>query len=343
MDATKSAEKLGSSAVSHALPQSAMDALPIPDLRFSVVIPLHNKARHIAACLESVRRQTFAPFEIIVVDDNSTDSGAAIVKACTDPRIRLFERSEPGPGGYAARNLAVDAAAGNWIAFLDADDIWMFDHLADIAAMIARHPELGCVATRYIHVFDDRRVASKISEDLAATADVPADFSRFLQLWLALGECPIWTGGAAFSRETLIAAGPFPAGKATRGGDKDLWLRAVAQAPFGYVTRPSAEFHRDSDNKVSKTTSTASLPIIVATARDMMARANTTERALLRRLVNQQIALYARYSFKDGPISPEFTRHLYLPEGLGAFALISALRLLPLGLRRRMYRAMRAA
>lgn len=340
MDTTKSAEKLGSSVLSHTLPRRVAGNA---NACFSVVIPLHNKVRHIAACVESVLAQTLAPLEIIVVDDASTDGSADIVRKFSDHRIRLLYRSEPGPGGYAARNIAIDSARGDWIAFLDADDIWLPNHLADIAVTIARHPEVGCVATRYIHVYQDRRVPAKVSPRLLATADRPSDFAGFLELWLELGECPIWTGGAAFARETLKAAGEFPAGRAARGGDKDLWLRAVAQSSFSYIGEASAEFHRDSDNKVSKTTTTTSLPIIVETARAMMPKATAQERALLRRLVNLQIALYARYSFKGASVSRDFSRYIYLPEGIGAYALVTASRLLPTSLRRTLYRAMKFA
>ena len=339
MEATKSPEKLGSSALSHVLSESGESGSGVGKPRFSVVIPLHNKARHIAACLESVRAQTRPPFEVIVVDDASSDGSADIARAAAIPGMRLLSRDTPGPGGYAARNLAIEAAEGDWIAFIDADDIWLPDHLADIARAIERHPQLRCVATRYTHVYDDRRAPSRVSPELIATADRPVDLERFLEIWTDLGECPIWTGGAAFARETLIAAGLFPAGRASRGGDKDLWLRAVALAPFSYVASASAEFHRDSDNKVSKTTRTTAPPIIVGTARTLIESAPPRTRRLLRRLVNQQIALYARYSLREASIPGDFARHIYLPEGFRTYAMVTALRLLPASVRRSLYAA----
>ena len=337
MEATKSPEKLGSSALSHVLSESDESASGTGKPRFSVVIPLHNKARHIAACLDSVRAQTRPPFEVIVVDDASSDGSADIARAAALPGMRLLSRDTPGPGGYAARNLAIEAARGDWIAFIDADDIWLPDHLADIARLIERHPQLGCVSTRYTHVYDDRRAPSRLSSELVATADRPVDLERFLKIWTDLGECPIWTGGAAFSRETLIAAGLFPAGRATRGGDKDLWLRAVSLAPFGYVASATAEFHRDSDNKVSKITRTTAPPIIVGTARALIEDAAPRTRRLLRRLVNQQIALYARYSLREASIPGDFARQIYLPEGFRTYAMVTALRLLPASVRRGLY------
>lgn len=305
---------------------------------FSVVIPVHDKARHVAASVASALRQTRQAEEIIIIDDASTDDSAAIISQMTDPRIRMLFRDTPGPGGYAARNLGIAEANGNWIAFLDADDIWHPSHLADIEATIMASPEAGCVATRYEHVFADHRAPSKMTAQLSAAAGRSADFRESLDIWVHSGECPIWTSAAAFRLDILRRAGPFPAGKAVRGGDKDMWLRALSHAPFAYVPRISAEFHRDTDNKVSKTTNPDSIPILVETARRMMAGASGAERALLRKLINQQIGLYARFSFKGGEISDQFARNLYLPEGLGLFLMIEGARLMPPGLRQKIYR-----
>lgn len=313
------------------------------DIRFSVVIPVHNKARHVAASVASALQQTRPPSEIIIIDDASTDDSAAVLSKMTDPRIRMLFRDTPGPGGYAARNLGIAEANGNWIAFLDADDIWHPSHLADMAAAIEAAPEAGCVATRYDHVFENNRKPSKMTAELAAIARRSADFRESLDVWVRSGECPIWTSAAAFRRDLLNQAGPFPAGKAVRGGDKDMWLRALSLTRFAYVPKISAEFHRDTDNKVSKTTSPDSIPILVDTARTMMTTATAEERALLRKLINQQIGLYARFSFKSGEISSQFSRNLCLPEGAGLFLMIEAARLMPPALRHKIYRAVKGA
>lgn len=305
--------------------------------RFSVVIPVHNKARHVAAAIDSALAQSHAPHEILLVDDASTDGSAAILAGYDQSIISHLQRNQPGPGGYAARNLGIERATGDWIAFLDADDLWSPDHLAGLAAAIARHPDAGCAATRYVHAYDDREVISKTSPGLAAAADRPADFTQFLRLWIELGECPVWTGAAAFRRQVLLDAGLFPAGRAVRGGDKDLWLRAAARAPFVHVPEASAVFHRDSDNKVSKKTVTTTVPILVESAHKLMASASPAERRLLRRLVNQQIGLYARFAFKSGRISPELRANIFLPEGLGTWLTVRAVEAIPDGLRRRLY------
>src|SRR3546814_20191044 len=81
----------------------------------------------------------------------------------------------------------------------------------------------------------------------------------------------MWTGAIAIRRDTLFDAGLFPEGRAVRGGDKDLWLRVLAKGSLRYDPRVTARFHRDSDNKVSKSTTTLDLPCLVETARAMLA------------------------------------------------------------------------
>lgn len=89
----------------------------------SVVIPLYNKERWVARCLESVRAQTFTDYEIIVVDDGSTDSSPNIARQFLTDRDRLISQTNAGPG--AARNRGIAAARGEYLAFIDADDEWV--------------------------------------------------------------------------------------------------------------------------------------------------------------------------------------------------------------------------
>ena len=93
----------------------------------SIIIPLYNKAPYLARTLTSIQRQTFSDFEIIVVDDGSTDGGADIVRALNDARVRLIRQHNLGPG--AARNAGITAARAEFVAFLDADDEWLPGYL----------------------------------------------------------------------------------------------------------------------------------------------------------------------------------------------------------------------
>ena len=303
--------------------------------KFSVVMPLHNKADHVAAAIESVLSQSFAPFEIIVIDDASTDGSRAIVAAIGDGRLRLLDRTEPGPGGYAARNLGIREAKGDWIAFLDADDLWHENHLSVLARAIAKAPKAGVAATRFDHVFDTHRQPQRIARRLEASAVV--NFAQFLECWLEVRECPMWTGSIAIRRNVLTYVGLFPDGRAKRGGDKDLWLRAMRRSHLAYEPVVTADFSRDSTNKVSKSTNTLSAPCLIETARGMLAGSSPGERQLLRRLINQEIAHYTRYSLKSDHKIRISLSDVALPEGLSTLAMLAMTRWTPATWRKSAY------
>src|SRR3954471_10555327 len=101
---------------------------------FSVVIPVFNRAGALQHAIESVRGQTFQDFEIVVVDDGSTDNPQAVIENFADPRIR-FVRQANGGGG-AARNRGIDEAKGLFTAFLDSDDVFLPHHLDSMHALL---------------------------------------------------------------------------------------------------------------------------------------------------------------------------------------------------------------
>ena len=111
----------------------------------SVVMPAHNAAAFIADTISSALAQSLSHFELLIVDDGSTDETAAIARqfASRDPRIRIFTTVNLGASG--ARNIGMEQARGELIAFLDSDDLWSRDYLAQQTAILARHPEASVV------------------------------------------------------------------------------------------------------------------------------------------------------------------------------------------------------
>lgn len=125
------------------------DALP----RISVVIPLYNKAAYVLRTIESVLAQGDAILEIVVVDDGSTDDGPARVEALTQPKVRLIRQQNGGVS--SARNRGIHEARGEYVAFLDADDVYLPGFAEEIATLIRTFPEVGVYATAYIRTWPD--------------------------------------------------------------------------------------------------------------------------------------------------------------------------------------------
>lgn len=116
-------------------------------MKVSVLIPVYNKAPFVKEAVESVLKGTFADFEIVCVDDKSTDKSLEVLRSITDPRVRVVELPQNlGPAGAA--NAGLDACAGEYIVRLDADDIALPDRLEKQVAFMDAHPDIGASGGR---------------------------------------------------------------------------------------------------------------------------------------------------------------------------------------------------
>ena len=207
---------------------------------FSIVTPLYNKKDCIARTLDCVLRQTFGDFEMIVVDDGSTDGGDAVAAACTDPRIRMVRQANAGAA--AARNAGIAAATRPYIAFLDADDLWDPDYLTVQAALIRDFPE-ACVwgvayrrITRNIHVPQPR-------------FGVPERFRGMLEHpWSDAGCGMLWTSALVVRKAAVEQAGGFDP-RIAYGEDLDLWFRLLLQGKAAFERRTLAGYVHDVKQK----------------------------------------------------------------------------------------------
>jgi glycosyltransferase involved in cell wall biosynthesis len=132
----------------------------------SVVIPSYNRGHCIGACIDSVLAQTLGDFEIIIVDDCSSDDTAARVQAFTDPRISYI-RQPTNQGGAAARNVGIRRARGEFVAFLDSDDLWLPEKLAkQIDGFRKAGPQCGLSYTWLCCVDDDGNETLRIHPNI---------------------------------------------------------------------------------------------------------------------------------------------------------------------------------
>jgi glycosyltransferase involved in cell wall biosynthesis len=199
-----------------------MSPAPAAAPRVSVIVPVHNGARYLAAALDSILAQTRTPEEIIVIDDASTDATASILDGYGDRLRRLRNARAGGPG--RARNLGLRAASGDLAAFLDADDLWRPAKLERQLAFAAAHADFGVLATD-VEGFDD--AGRVLSPSLGDAHRIPQGWvlpELLRRNWVA-------TSSALAPRARLLAAGGFDEQPCRLGEDWLLWMRVAAAHP----------------------------------------------------------------------------------------------------------------
>ena len=213
---------------------SAHPGVPTP--RVSVIVPAYNAARTVDTALESVFAQTFRDFEVIVVDDGSSDDTAERVKAWGD-RVTLRRQANAGPA--AARNHAIQHARGTLLAFLDADDVWLPTKLARQVQYFDRYPETGLL---HAYAPTTRATLSVLLETPEQSeAPMAAPTNNYCELF----HCKFFvkTLTVMVPRAVIEEVGPFDERREFHVEDWDLWLRIAARYPMGYLPETVA-IHR---------------------------------------------------------------------------------------------------
>ena len=117
-------------------------------MKFSVIIPVYNKANTIRAAVESVLAQTFSDFEIVIVDDGSHDTPEKVLADLMDKQLHLIHQENGGVS--VARNTGIRAAKGDYLCFLDADDLWLPNHLEEMSILIDQFPTADMFVTSHM-------------------------------------------------------------------------------------------------------------------------------------------------------------------------------------------------
>ncbi|ADK83330.1 glycosyl transferase family 2 [Sediminispirochaeta smaragdinae DSM 11293] len=220
---------------------------------FSVVIPVYNKRPHIHRAIASVLNQTYTDFELLIIDDASTDGSKAEIENFSDSRIRKFSRAEPGPGGYAARNLGIREARSEWIAFLDADDQWNPEFLETIADLIQFFPRVHCCCAHYDSMeVNGKKYEWPYGKKYKKNGKHVIGFLTYMKETCAR-RSPLWTSVVVVRKELFRRVGMFPEGRCRRGGDSDLWLRIVRNTDVAWSPYIGATYYRNSVNMVTHT------------------------------------------------------------------------------------------
>lgn len=200
---------------------------------FSVVIPIFNKRHTLPRTVECALAQSFAEFELILLDDGSSDGSLESVAGIADGRVRRLRQANAGVG--AARNACIAAACHPWVALLDADDLWAPDHLAELDRIRRAHPDAGLIGTASLLAPLGRaeaalRCLGGARRGRTATIDLIAAFGR--------AERPLFTSSAAMRKSAWAEVGGF--GRNPTGEDRNLFVRLALAGPVAVSDRATA-------------------------------------------------------------------------------------------------------
>lgn len=210
--------------------------------RVSIVVPLFNKGAYISRALDSISRQTFQDFEVIVVDDGSSDDSRARASAHTDRRVRILSQANAGPG--AARNRGIADSQGELLAFLDADDEWRPEYLLSAVKIFDDQPEVAATTCGYIDY-----PAAKSTESMWRKRGIHPGMQRlsartspilFSHMLAYMSPC------STVARAQVVRQyGGFYDKGPRFGEDSILWLKILLNEAVYFRLEPLACFHRE--------------------------------------------------------------------------------------------------
>jgi glycosyltransferase involved in cell wall biosynthesis len=247
--------------------------------RVSVVVPLYQKAKTVERTLRSIRAQGLTDFEVVVVDDGSTDGGAAIAAGTGDPRIRVLRQTNAGPG--AARNRGTREARAPLVAYLDADDTWEPTYLERLVPLLEENtaPVLASCA----YVLEPRGISMvpqwrrrRVPEGVVRVA--PDWTPQAVIATLAF----VHPGTTIARRDAVLAAGGFyDRERCLYGEDSYLFLKLLMSAPVAIVMETHAHSFEDASDLATRRRPRQIEPLF-AGAEELEAATDVSLRPLLR-------------------------------------------------------------
>ena len=204
-------------------------------MKFSVIIPLYNKAPYVKKALESVCRQTYSDYELIVINDGSTDDSCTIaeeyLRDIDGVNYRLITQENQGVS--AARNNGIAKSKGEYVAFLDADDWWEPTFLEKMATLIEDYPDAGLYASNYYYHKDGKNIVK---------VDIPTGYFNYPHEYYKNFAMPVTSISVVIPRNIHEETGGFPMG-IKLGEDFLLWAKIALSYPVAFLNEPLAYYN----------------------------------------------------------------------------------------------------
>lgn len=214
-------------------------------MRFSVIIPLYNKAPYVAKAIGSVLAQTHTDYELIIVDDGSKDDSFAVALNAINGHRNCHIYRQKNAGVSVARNIGVAFSCGDYSCFLDADDWWDAHFLEAMSRLIADFPEAGIYGTNYTIVNETKR-KTRVAQ-IGVEDGFERGYINYYQAYAKTMYMPLWTGAVCMSRKVFDEMGGFPKG-IKLGEDFLLWIRIALKYKVVLINRPLSFYNQDVDS-----------------------------------------------------------------------------------------------
>lgn len=207
----------------------------------SIIIPLYNKAQSIEKTIFSVLSQSYEDFELLIVDDGSTDKSVTVVNRIADERIRLIEKDNGGVS--SARNAGIHASKYDWISFLDADDLWHRDFLKNIAEVIEEQKEVQIITTDY----ETRTSNGDLIKSYVANKKGYVDFFAVTN---EIGFHILNMSTFCVRKSTLIHTGLFST-SISHGEDMEVFEKLARNHKIYLIDKVLSYYIQDAENRAS--------------------------------------------------------------------------------------------
>lgn len=211
---------------------------------FSVIIPLYNKSPYVGKAIDSVLSQTFTDYELIIVDDGSTDNSLEIATTAIEDRGNCRLIRQENAGVSVARNNGVAVSKGEYLCFLDADDWWEPIFLEEMARLIAEFPNAGIYGTNYT-IVNETKCKTRVAK-IGVNEGFEKGYFNYCQAYAKTMYMPLWTGAVCIPRGVFDEMHGFPKG-VKLGEDFILWIHIALKYRVAFLNKPLACYNQDVD------------------------------------------------------------------------------------------------
>ena len=213
-------------------------------MKFSVIIPLYNKAPYVSKAIASVLSQSFTDYEVIIMDDGSSDDSFIHASKAIEGHVNCHLNRQQNSGVSVARNNAVALSQGEYLCFLDADDWWDYTFLEEMSNLIKALPDAGIYGTNYT-IVNETKHKTRVA-NVGVENGFDKGYINYCQVYAKTLAMPLWTGAVCMPRRIFDEMEGFPQG-IKLGEDFLLWVRVALKYKVAFLNKPLSNYNQDVD------------------------------------------------------------------------------------------------